>query len=433
MSCARNPYPQRSPIERGRERWEEYFDSEFRRELSGSGMRDQWSFLMMITDGDLYVTNVGESLDLKCDFHADNFDLFHYPVLWLKTQTKEESQINIMGNINEPFLATDRYSVDFTEASPRFVLELHIKDLRPEDSGNYTCQIRGPQSVILKTITHSVYVRTPVDHILITDTRNISLINMQANSPSTVTFIENQSATLRCLALGGNPPPSMEVYIGRDHLTQQFSFSNSARMTGEKGMRVLSYLTQRWSHNFNVGLPHNNKKLRCSVAVPGLQPVTESIKIIVYYKPRIACTSASAYIGDKNLKLTCEIRSNPPATKMFWLLDENETMIRPGEVANEYWSNIEDEHSGTTQIYLFMKQARDSSFRGYSLTAENNVGVETRQRIERRRNNLLSYQTTNPTEKRHRMTIVRTGKRRTNSNTELFCTHVHQHAQLLAC
>ena len=32
-------------------------------------------------------------------------------------------------------------------------------DLIPEDSGNYTCEIRGPRSAILGKVTHNVYVR----------------------------------------------------------------------------------------------------------------------------------------------------------------------------------------------------------------------------------------------------------------------------------
>ena len=32
--------------------------------------------------------------------------------------------------------------------------------MRAEDSGNYTCEVRGPQSVILGRVTHFVYVQS---------------------------------------------------------------------------------------------------------------------------------------------------------------------------------------------------------------------------------------------------------------------------------
>jgi len=33
-------------------------------------------------------------------------------------------------------------------------------DIVEEDSGNYTCEVRGPQSKVLRNVTHYVYVRS---------------------------------------------------------------------------------------------------------------------------------------------------------------------------------------------------------------------------------------------------------------------------------
>ena len=40
--------------------------------------------------------------------------------------TGEEMQINIMGNVNEPFMASNRFEVAFTSTPPRFRLELTV-------------------------------------------------------------------------------------------------------------------------------------------------------------------------------------------------------------------------------------------------------------------------------------------------------------------
>ena len=45
---------------------------------------------------------------------------------WLQVQRGEESQINIMGNVNQPFLATGRYDVFFISTPPTFKLQLHV-------------------------------------------------------------------------------------------------------------------------------------------------------------------------------------------------------------------------------------------------------------------------------------------------------------------
>jgi len=43
--------------------------------------------------------------------------------VWL---SGEQTQINIMGNVNEPYMASNRFEVAFTSTPPRFRLELTI-------------------------------------------------------------------------------------------------------------------------------------------------------------------------------------------------------------------------------------------------------------------------------------------------------------------
>ena len=44
----------------------------------------------------------------------------------LQVQRGEESQVNIMGNVNQPFLGTGRYDVFFISTPPTFKLQLHV-------------------------------------------------------------------------------------------------------------------------------------------------------------------------------------------------------------------------------------------------------------------------------------------------------------------
>jgi len=50
-------------------------------------------FLAMLSEGQVYVLNAGDSASLDCIFHADAYNLFDYPVLWRKTQRDEETQV----------------------------------------------------------------------------------------------------------------------------------------------------------------------------------------------------------------------------------------------------------------------------------------------------------------------------------------------------
>ena len=84
------------------------------------------SQLTTISDGQVYVLNAGDSVVLDCSFQAEEYNLFDYPVLWRKAQRDEVTQINIMGNVNEPFMSTNRFEVAFASTSPRYNLELTI-------------------------------------------------------------------------------------------------------------------------------------------------------------------------------------------------------------------------------------------------------------------------------------------------------------------
>ena len=65
-------------------------------------------------------------MHLDCEFYDENYNLFSCPVLWTKSQRGEVMQINIMGNINDPFVGSGRYRVEFVDMAPRFKLILYI-------------------------------------------------------------------------------------------------------------------------------------------------------------------------------------------------------------------------------------------------------------------------------------------------------------------
>ena len=50
--------------------------------------------LSMLTNSQQYVVDVGQPLQLDCQFYADVFNLFDYPVLWRKSQLGEHVQVS---------------------------------------------------------------------------------------------------------------------------------------------------------------------------------------------------------------------------------------------------------------------------------------------------------------------------------------------------
>jgi len=81
----------------------------------------------MTSRGHVLVLNAGQTLKMDCSFRADEFNLFDNPVLWKKSQRDELSQLNIMGNLFEPFLSSGRFELKFEVGeAPLYRLSLII-------------------------------------------------------------------------------------------------------------------------------------------------------------------------------------------------------------------------------------------------------------------------------------------------------------------
>jgi len=80
----------------------------------------------MWTEGQVNVLHAGQSVQLDCEFYAETFNMFKNPVVWKKRQRQEVTEINIMGNILPPFLATARFVVSFNKNPPRYRMTLRI-------------------------------------------------------------------------------------------------------------------------------------------------------------------------------------------------------------------------------------------------------------------------------------------------------------------
>ena len=84
-------------------------------------------FVALITEGHVYVVEPHDTVTLECNFHADQYDLFDYPVLWRKRQHIEDSQVNVMGILMDPFSHCNRFEVTFDAFDSRYRLMLHIR------------------------------------------------------------------------------------------------------------------------------------------------------------------------------------------------------------------------------------------------------------------------------------------------------------------
>ena len=54
--------------------------------------------------------------------------------------------------------------------------------------------------------------------------------------------------------------------------------------------------------------------------------------------PIIECEAAAAYVDDFGVFLRCEVQARPALTSIYWLIDDNSTVVTDGESVGDYWS-----------------------------------------------------------------------------------------------
>ena len=138
---------------------------------------------------------------------------------------------------------------------------------------------------------HEVVIPAPVDRVFITDQNTTTF---EPSRQANLFFSENHSGILRCVALGGSPPPDIDVYLGHQDITSRFVLSRSPTLTRKKGLRLVYYTTERSARQF-LALPEDDGKLlRCVVSVPG-SPSNETVARISVHCKSGFCLSNERY------------------------------------------------------------------------------------------------------------------------------------------
>ena len=104
----------------------------------------------------------------------------------------------------------------------------------------------------------------------------------QQLSPRALRMVENHARPLRCIAVGGYPPPSIEIHIGRRDVSTRFKFINSVSLTsGVPGLRHMNIQSERWNDEFEVSADDDDAVIKCVAVVPGLKPTEHRIQLHV--------------------------------------------------------------------------------------------------------------------------------------------------------
>jgi len=65
------------------------------------------------------------------------------------------------------------------------------------------------------------------------------------SSMTTLSWTEGVAETLCCLSVGGYPPPTVNILLDSADITDRFTISYSATLHGARGLRVITYTSER--------------------------------------------------------------------------------------------------------------------------------------------------------------------------------------------
>jgi len=64
--------------------------------------------------------------------------------------------------------------------------------------------------------------------------------------------------------------------------------------------------------------------------------------------------------GDRNVFVRCDVRAKPQVVRLHWIIDDNGTTVREGEVVNEYWTlvMVRDQHTHRLVTFRVSRRRR---------------------------------------------------------------------------
>jgi len=106
-----------------------------------------------------------------------------------------------------------------------------------------------------------------------------------AAAPAVLLF-EGIPVSFSCTAVGGYPPPQVNVRLGSDDITHLFDTAvNQTLLAGNgHGLRLVRYETQLWTPSYVPPADADQKLLHCSAEVTGLRVVEQHVRLNVCCK-----------------------------------------------------------------------------------------------------------------------------------------------------
>lgn len=132
-----------------------------------------------------------------------------------------------------------------------------------------------------------LFSSAPVDRIILSAGDRQPSEAASRKDDYALTFDEHQPVPLRCTALGGYPPPVIQIYVDSQKVGDDYRVNRSVALSGNKGLRLMYYTTVRWKQGFTREAADDGKYVKCVAAVAGLPEKTASAAINVHCESKL--------------------------------------------------------------------------------------------------------------------------------------------------
>jgi len=116
----------------------------------------------------------------------------------------------------------------------------------------------------------------------------------QQTSVKAIRMVEGQPGPLRCVAVGGYPPPTVTLFVGGRDVSDEFQYSRSESLkrSGVRGLRRIVVRSELWKNELDVVAADDDDTLvKCTATVPGLKPTVDLIQLHVDCESSLGPTS----------------------------------------------------------------------------------------------------------------------------------------------
>jgi len=296
------------------------------------------------------------------------------------------TRVTHAADLYEPFDDDTKYENTYSSSQDGLTrtMTLKFKNLRPEDSGFYICEViyRSKHYQLI----HELRVVGPTDDMTAVLTGVSKTIDHTTDMGDTGSMIyyNNTMGTIRCEVCDGAAKPIIRVHVGDQDvtarlkdLTENFTMS----MNGETGMKKITRCVSRSSTTFELAPSQNRKPLKCighTERSDGSQINEKSVTRTVFIYHPAQKVSEAECPAEQSMPLNgegwiqCKVRAIPGPTLVQYQDIRTRKVYKVSQ--NDDWTMTNVLNGDTMVVKLAFKKVTNEQLNEYYLIVQNKAG-----------------------------------------------------------